>query len=259
MKTPLFYLIALFGLVVSFSLTACGPSLLPEYYQVQLPPLPLTRMEVLGQPQWRLEWYDSSGKFQQKEISGNTAKISILYEWPSAVLAWPYWPEKKLAAGYFYPAGALFPLDTRGDTIILNWRAGPEAYFYRELDTIRGLNLNNRLPEYFDWKRFRTLLREGTQEELRRDPWLANWKHIAENTLRSGFRSSLLRADTRINTEVTIPHEGPWFGASVFSPIRLWEEGEILIIPLSSRPEILVCPGGILHISAQNRLWMPFP
>jgi len=259
MKTPLFYIVVLSGLSLSFSLSACGPSLLPEYYQVQLPPLPLTRMEVLGQPRWRLEWYDSSGKFQQKEISGNTAEISILHEWPSAVVAWPYWPEKRLAIGHFYPAGAIFPLDNRGETIILNWRAGPEAYFYRELDNNRGQNPSNRLPEYFDWKRFRSLLREEAPEDLRADPWLADWKTIAESTIRSGFRSSLLRTENRINTEINIPYDGPWFGASVFSPIRLWEEGEILVIPLSSRPEILVCPGGILTISALNRLWMPFP
>ena len=259
MKPPLFYLTTLLGLVISFGLAACGPSLLPERYQIQLPPLPLTCMEVLGQPRWRLEWYDSRGRLQHREVTANNAEIGILLEWPSAVLAWPYWPEKRLSAGYFYPAGAIYPLDSSGDTIILSWRAGPEAYFYRELDNVRSQNPSNRFPEYFDWKRFRTVLREDAPEDLRADPWLADWKNIAESTVRSGFRSTLLRADTRTDTEVSIPHAGPWFGASVFSPIRLWEEGALIMLPLSSRPEVLVCPGGILTISELNRLWMPFP
>ena len=245
--------------LISIGLSACGPSPLPDYYLVQLPRSPASRTELLGEPQWRLEWYDSGGELQQKEIIGISAKIEILIEWPSAVLAWPSWPEKGLPAGYFYPAGAIFPLDVNGETIILNWKAGAEAYFYRELDNIRIQNTANRIPEYFDWKRFRSLLREETPEELRMDPWLADWKDIAERTVRSGFRRSYVRAENRTNTEITVPHAGPWFGASPFSSIKLWEEGENIIFPLSARPEIFVCSGGMFSVSVNNRLWIPFP
>jgi len=240
-------------------LWACGPAPLPDHYRVQLPPSPVSRTEMLGTCRWRLEWYDSWGRLRQEDVAGSGGEIIPLIEWPSAVLAWPYWPEKGLAAGHFFPAGALIPFDVAGDTIILSWETGPEAYFYRELDKARDLNTTNRIPEYFDWKRFRTLLRENAPEELKADPWLADWKNIAERTARSGFRQSYVRAAARTGKEVTIPHTGPWLGASPFSPVEFWNEDERVLFLLSSRPGIFVCSGGMLSVSEKNYLWMPFP
>jgi len=256
MKTQHFLLFVIAALV-----TSCGPSPIPESYRVQMPPSPPFRTELLGKEcRWLLEWYDSGGKLRRTEIPGNDAgTIDILNEWPSAVLAWPYWPEKSIVAGFFYPAGALFPFDAADGKIILSWEAGVEAYFYRELDRARSLHTTNRMPEYFDWKRFRTLLREEAAEELRIDPWLADWKGIAENTVRSGFRRSLIRAESRDSTEIVIPHAGPWLGASPFRPVEFWEKGGDVLLLLSSRPEIFVCPGGILSASSNSRLWNPFP
>ena len=232
---------------------------MPELYRLQLPPSPASRTELLGKCQWRLEWYDTEGKLRQTELTGNSATIRILSEWPSAVLAWPHWPEKGLAAGLFYPAGAIFPFDVSGDNIILCWESGAEAYFYRELDKARSLHSTNRVPEYFDWKRFRTILRKEAPEEVRTDPWLVNWKDIAEKTIRSGFRTTYIRADTRTGTEITIPHTGPWLGSSPFRQIESWEENETVTLLLSSRPEIFVCPGGILSVSPNAWLWALFP
>ena len=271
MKT-LLYLCAVFAVL------SCGPSPLQEKYQVQLPPSPAFRAELLGEPLWRLEWYDPAGNLRQREMAGSTnfvggsgasgsgsagsggsGSISILAEWPSAVLAWPYWPDKELAPGLFCPAGAIFPLDVSGDRIILSWEAGAEGYFYRELDKARGLNTTNRVPEFFDWKRFRTLLRKEAPDEIRLDPWLADWKSIAERTVRSGFRSSYVRADTRTDMDIIIPHAGPWLGASPFRPAESWGAGEEISLLLTPRPEIFVCPGGMLSVSAYTWLWTPFP
>jgi hypothetical protein len=222
---------------------------------------------VLGENFWRLEWYDSGGKLRQTEAAGTGAvcNIGILAEWPSAVLAWPYWPEKGLAPGLFYPAGAIFPFDiaegsgVSGDTIVLSWEAGAEAYFYRELDKVRDHTAANRAPEFFDWKRFRTFLREEAPDEIRLDPWLADWKAIAERTVNAGFRSSYLRAETRIETDIIIPHDGPWLGASPFRPVEFWEKNQIVSLPLSSRPEIFVCSGGMISTSIHAWLWTSFP
>ncbi|MCL1813993.1 MAG: hypothetical protein FWG29_10815 [Treponema sp.] len=253
MKTPILLL------VITLALASCGPAPIPETYRVKFPISPVGRTELLGECQWRLEYYDSAGNFRQKDVSGTSAEIELLQEWPSAILAWPYWPEKSLAAGLFYPAGAIFPLDVTGEAIILSWEAGAEAYFYRELDKAQELNTGtNRVPMYFDWKRFRTLLRENADSELRLDPWIANWKDIAERTVRSGFRQSYVRREARTVMEVIIPHDGPWLAASPFRQPLFWKENEGQLLSLSSRPEIFICSGGRISVSSQMLLWIPF-
>ena len=274
MKTPLLLLA-----IHCLALVSCGPSPIPASYRIQFPRLPVYRTELLGKNCWRLEYYDSSGNFRQKEVPGNSTKveIDILQKWPNAVLAWPYWPEPSigqgaaienmhgtppgaLAAGLFFPAGAVFPLDAAGETIILSWEAGVEAFFYRELDKAQGYNTGtNRAPEYFDWKRFRTLIRENEDSELRHDPWLADWKDIAERTVRSGFRQSYVRKEARTGMEITVPHRGPWLSASPFRPPHFWELDENVTLFLSARPEVYVCPGGRLSVSSLMLLWVPFP
>ena len=253
MKTLIYFLLAALWM-------SCGPSPLPESYRIKLPASPALRAELLGDCRWRLEWDDSGGRLCHTEIAAanGSGGINILAEWPSAILAWPYWPEKGLAAGLFYPAGAIFPFDLSGDTIILSWEAGVEAYFYRELDKARSLNTTNRIPEFFDWKRFRTLLKGDAPEEIRSDPWLADWKSIAERTVNSGFRSSYIRAETRTETAVIIPHSGPWLGASPFITPEFWGEGEEIFLLLSPRPKIFICPGGLFNVSAQTWLWTAF-
>ncbi|MCL1928603.1 MAG: hypothetical protein FWG07_07410 [Treponema sp.] len=250
--------ISFFAIVIT--LVSCGLPPIPETYQVAFPPLPIAHAELLGECQWKLEYYDSAGNFRQKEVTTASAEIGLLQEWPNAILAWPYWPEKSLAAGLFYPAGAIFPLDVTGETIILSWEAGAEAYFYRELDKAQELNTGtNRAPMYFDWKRFRSLLQENSNSELRLDPWLADWKYVAERTVSSGFRQSYIRAEVRTGVEISVPHDGPWLTASPFRQPLFWKEGENQILFLSPRSEIFVCPGGRLSISSQMLLWIPFP
>jgi len=252
MKPPFFFILAVIGLSSS-----CGPSPLQEQVRALLPEPPAQWM--LGVPCWRLEWYDPEGKPQSAEVAGNSANIAILTEWPNGILAWPYWPEKGLAAGMFYPAGAVYPLDASGSNLALSWTGGIDACFYREMDKLRSLNTSNRVPEYFDWKRFRDSLWEASPEDLRADPWLADWKDIAERTVRSGFRQSYLRVEKRTGTGIVLPHDGPWMGASPFMPPQPWQQGETVLLPLGSRPEILVCPEGMLSVSPSVQLWSGFP
>ena len=245
-----------FSVLILSTMLSCGPSPLRESYRVSFPSsAQLTA--ILGECRWRLEWYDSKGTLRQTTTLDN-AVINILPEWPSAILAWPYWPEKGLAAGLFYPAGALFPFDLSGDTIILSWEAGAEAFFYRELDKLREQNSTNRVPEFFDWKRFRTFVRENAPEEIRLDPWLADWKAIAERTVNSGFRSSYIRAETRTETAFMCPHDGPWLSFSPFRAAEFWEKDEEVYLPLSAQSEIFVSPGGMLCVSANSFLWTVF-
>ena len=250
-------------MAVVTAFVSCGPKPMPGVYQLRFPSSPAPRKELLGESYWRLEYYDLKGNLRQKEFSvGNSSNVTIgvLQEWPNAILAWPYWPSHSLAAGVFYPAGAIFPLDTVGETIILSWEAGAEAYFYRELEKAQELNTGtNRVPLYFDWKRFRSLLREDTTPKLMDDPWLADWKDIAEKTVRSGFRQSYVREGAVKATNIIIPHDGPWLSASPFRLPQFWTAGEEQTLFLSPRAETLVCPGGKLSVSSQMSLWMPFP
>lgn len=240
-------------------LVSCGPKPIPGSYQLQFPPQPELRPELLGSCQWRVEYRGTEGGYRQITVTGST-QISVLQEWPTAVLAWPFWPELSLAAGHFNPAGAIFPHDAAGDTISLSWEAGAEAVFYRELENAQGLNEGtNRLPAYFDWRRFRTLIRENGFAALDGDPWLADWKDIAEKTVRSGFRQSYIRKEDRTDGTITIPCDGPWLSASPFKPPEFWAAGGEQTLSLSPRAEVWVCPGGKLSVSSNTWLWVPFP
>lgn len=249
---------------MAFLCLSCGPSPLQEQIHVIFPAVPSVWKEFLGEPCWRLEWYDQSGIGQCAEFPASaghasSANIAILIHWPNAVLAWPYWPGKDIPPGLFYPAGAIYPLDARGEKINLSWRAGIDAYLYRELDKARALNASNRVPEYFNWKRFRALLWQDAPEELRSDPWLADWQDIAEKTVQSGFRQSLLKTEKRSNTAIILPHDGPWIFASIFQPPQSWQNESKIIIPVGKHPEILACPAGFLSVTPKGQLWRPFP
>ncbi|MDR2314555.1 MAG: hypothetical protein LBE02_08495 [Spirochaetaceae bacterium] len=225
---------------------------------LHFPPIPAAK--VFGEPHWRLEWYDPGGRLRQEEISGpDPGEIRVLYQWPSPLTAWPHWPERGIPPGLYCPAGALYPFDVSEGGIYLSWQAGVEANFYRELALARSLPGadSRRRPQYFDWPRFRSLLREEV-EELREDPWLADWKDIAEKTALSGFRKSLVKAAPRTPVEIRIPSGGPWFSASPFREQESWEEGQMAVLNLSSWPEIYLCSQGILHLSPEIQLWEPF-
>jgi hypothetical protein len=246
---------SLFGAIVS-----CGGSLLPDSYTVVFPGISASGTDFLGEPRWRLEWYDPEGTVCFAELEGKSAVISVLAQWPNPVIAWPYWPEKDISPGLFFPAGAVYPFDVTGESIVLSWHGGVEANFYRELALAQAQPGSDgaRAPRYFDWPRFRTLLLTEIPDELREDPWLANWQNIAEKTALSGFRKSLIKAEERTPMGITVPQEGLWIGSSPFKTPCFWEENQEVLLALSPRPELYVCSGGILNISLNARLWKPF-
>ena len=242
-------------------LAACGPSPLGERYGLVFPAPPAPWAETLGPPRWRVEWRDGGDSPVRTADTSGALDIGLPAEWSGAVLAWPFWPERGLPPGAFYPAGGIFPFDAAGNTLTLSWEGGPAAVFFRELRRAAaggGAHAGARRPEYFDWPRFRALLQNDAPENVRADPWLADWKAVAEAAVRSGFSKTLVKAAPRTETAAFIPRDGPWLGPSPFDPLRLWEPGE-RIIPLTARPQIYVCPGGILTLSAAASSWRPFP
>ncbi|MDR0447600.1 MAG: hypothetical protein LBH07_02920, partial [Treponema sp.] len=94
--------------------------------------------------------------------------------------------------------------------------------------------------------------------ELRTDLWLADWKGIAESTVKSGFRKTLVKTEKRTKVQIIIPFDGPWLGPSPFSQALFLEKDEEVTFLLPSRPEILACSKGILKLTASNSLWRPF-
>ena len=166
MKAIVFFLL----LVV---LDGCENPAIRDEYALEFPPLPAPWQELLGSARWRLIWTDGRGVPQTLEADGRAA-ISVVSEWAAPVLAFPYWPDRGIFPGEMRPAGAIVPFDIQGDRLRLSWKAGAEAWFYRELAAARNTALaeagsdgspesakaalDKRRPEYFDWPRFRSLM-----------------------------------------------------------------------------------------------------
>ncbi|MDR1862550.1 MAG: hypothetical protein LBQ67_01375 [Treponema sp.] len=237
-------------------LTACPSPPIARYYRLRLPSLPAGWEEILGEPLWRLEWVNGDGREEVYEGPGRELpELSLMQEWSSPVLAWPYWPEKKLFPGDMKPAGGIFPWDVSGGRLVLDWRAGVDAFFWRELSA--AASGGNRLPWYFDWPRFRELLRSDViNEDVRLDPWRADWKTIAGKTLASGFDRR--RIVPRPVAEITIPGMGGfWIGSSPFSPPLDFPPGGSLSLPAAEAVETWVSSEGILRCGGSTWLFSP--
>jgi hypothetical protein len=236
-------------------LTACDDRILKDSFTVILPDHP-PRHEMLGPPNWKLEWTNPQGK-RESALTASGGDISVPAEWPTPILAWPYWNERGIAAGQLYPAGGLYPLDVRGGSLVLSWEGGAEAVFYRELEAAG--ETDNRQARYFDWRRFRTRLRTEAPAELRSDPWRADWALIARSTVKSGFRVSLLKAETLVSAAFNVPADGPWLAASPFRENAPWLKDEELDLACSPRGELFVSAQGLLFVKPGMTLWSPFP
>jgi hypothetical protein len=227
--------------------SACSFPPIPRYYQVSLPFLPAPWGGLLGKPLWRLEWINGEGREEVYEgPEMGFPELSLIQEWSSPIIAWPYWPEKKLFPGDMKPAGAIFPWDVSGSRVILGWNAGVDAFFWRKLASGATGN-STRVPWYFDWPRFRELF-QGTvlDEAVRLDPWRVDWEVLARKTLESGFYRS--RIVPRPVTELTIPGLGSfWIGSSPFSQPLDFPSGDSLILPAGEAVETWVSPEGILR------------
>jgi hypothetical protein len=208
-----------------------------------------------------VEWYNEDGIRESAVVDGySDITIPVFSEWPNPVTAWPFWPDKGIEAGMTRPAGALYPFDVSGGVLRISWRGGADAGFYQALEEACAGKENadaRRRAAFFDWPRFRAFFASEAPAELREDPWRVDWKEAAEKTVRSGFRTSYLKARKRTVTEVLIPHGGPWFSASMFLEAENWAEGNTEAVALSGETELWVCPGGMLFLSTSTRLWVP--
>jgi len=252
MKT-LFFTVTFTLFVLLFS---CDCPIKPSYRLV-LPELPGHWEEFPGKPHWRLEWINGNAAWQDWE-GLEVPEISINQEWTTAVLALPFWPERGLLPGMMRPSGALFPWDVSGETIVLSWKAGVEAFFWKEmvLADRPAAAAENRLPWYFDWPRFRELMEsENIPSIVCQNPWLADWKSIAQKTILSGFDRR--RIVSRSFSGLAIPGlAGRWIGSSPFTEALETAPGSPLLLMVTDEPDTWVSEGAVLRCSSSGWVYL---
>jgi len=249
MKTLFFKLAAV--LLACMLLVSCGDS--TPSYTAALPQPPEHWLLLLGEPHWRLEWLDSAGQKQMADfLPGQGIKIEVPATWASPIAAYPHWPGKNLPVGFFRPAGAIFPFDVDGETVNLSWEAGPAAVFYRELALANSDN-SAKIPANFDWPRFRSLLQGDTiNASVREDPWLADWRSIAEKTINANFDQRRLVPEAAESLAIPVS-PGPWYGTSPFALPLIFAEGETPVFPVRPGINLWFSAEGILR--ANGKTW----
>jgi hypothetical protein len=245
---------------LAFQLVCCG-DLCPSRYVIELPKPPESWVSALGQPDWRIEWFGSNGENRTAELkSGEKMEIELQVTWINPVIAWPYWPEHNLAPEVFMPAGALFPFDTEKGAIRLNWEAGHDVVFYRELALAADNEKNpSKIPANFDWPRFRELFQsDALSEAVHKDPWLVNWRSVAEKTISANFDRRRLTAEKTESKALPVS-SGPWYGTSPFSePLSFANDGAVenavVIFPVRPGVNLWISAEGILRVNGNT--WM---
>jgi hypothetical protein len=249
MKSLLFRLAVVTALALQLS--GCGDRFSAKY-TVELPQVPKAWISLLGDPCWRLEWLDPDGKKQSADISpGKNMEIGLPATWANPVIAWPYWPDKNLFPGHFKPAGALFPFDVSRKNLPLSWNAGIDTFFYWELTFANGKNAA-KIPANFDWPRFRELFEINVlNEAVVKDPWLVDWRLVAEKTIASNFdrRRIVPEAVKLINVPVSA---GRWYGTSPFSESLYFAEGDPTVFPVRPGINVWISAEGILRCTSQT-------
>jgi hypothetical protein len=267
------------ALCAALLLTACddagsgGGGLLPaspsrSAYTLQFPAIPQTWEALLGAPEWRIEWLNGEGKKQTRLVQyGKKPEINPPETWTSPVTAWPYWPKRDIGIGVFRPAGAIVPFDVSGETIRLSWRGGVDAVLYGELGLAAGGDPRDdvpsratvpRLPQNFNWPRFRELFVEGSgiNEDVRVDPWLADWQAIAAKIAQSGFDKRRLVPAARKQLSVAVG-PGPWIGSSPFAEPLLVEQPPLFPVR-EMATDTWVSAEGLLRCNKETWILLPW-
>jgi hypothetical protein len=249
-------------LILGLVLSACGRGLMDPLYTLALPDLPPAWLELLGTPQWRIEWI-SPGGIKEQAIRAGNAEAALPQTWANPVSAWPFWPARGVAPGIFRPAGAIFPFDAAGDTLFLSWQGGVDALLYWELDAAWAAGKASgassiRRPQNFDWPRFRELLNDPSiLEKTKADPWTVDWKAAAAKIVSSGFYRSYIRSEDRVETPIPVS-SGPWIDTSPFAPPLLFGEGEEPVFPIGPSPKSWFSPTGILRGTTETWILIPW-
>jgi hypothetical protein len=270
MKTYFLAMLSCMG----FLLNSCGEVMTDSSFVLELPAIPQAWEEILGRPCWRIEWVNEEGRKEALIAQGNGGwNISPPQTWVSAVSAFPFWPEKGINPGIFKPAGAIFPYDASGSSLILSWQGGVDASLYWELARAwggtgqeevqpeeegperaagAGRAAVTRLPMNFNWPRFRRLFDDPSlNADVRADPWLADWAGIAAKIVQSGFDKRRLVPEAR--SALTVPvNPGPWIGASPFAGPLVFETTPIFHVRPTA--DTWVSAEGILRCN--NETWI---
>jgi len=247
-------------------------------YKPVFPSLPGGWRDVLGEAHWRLEWVGEDGTWHKWEgkQGDDVPSLSLIQEWTTPVLAWPFWPGLDLSPGIMRPGGGLFPWDTSGEKLVLSWGGGVDAAFWKEMAAaVDGSEAakDNRLPWLFDWPRFREIMAgESIGDSVRQDPWVVDWKEVGRKTIESGFDRrrikpmkftqieiplSELSAETeRFGLEVRgSPPAGRWSGSSPFVPVLEALSEGCLTLDVTDAVGAWVSVKGILKCSTSGWIY----
>jgi hypothetical protein len=260
------------GFLWVFLFLSCGLRDGEAPVRLEFPPVPAAWTELLGEPRWFIRYYAGGEQEAYLEDGGE------FFLPPSAagpVFAWPYWPARRLEPGDFRPAGLILPYDARPPEgaserrLVLSWQGGVDAWFYQALEiaapeiavpenTAAGDLEPPRRGRNFNWPKFRDLFSDpSVPQELREDPWRADWEAIAEKTLSSGFRKQWLKATETSALSIPVP-PGPWISPSPFTPSLEFGDGPC-VFPVGPGPAVRswYSAWGILHCSEES--WMLLP
>lgn len=237
-------------IVLALQLSCCGDRLASEY-TLEFPQVPEAWVSLLGEPCWKVEWLAPDGQKQSKNLSaGQSMEVTLPSTWANPVTAWPFWPRHNLIPGYFKPAGALFPFDVSGDVLHLSWEGGVDSVFYWEL-AFANSQTASKIPANFDWPRFRELFEADTlSEAVRLDPWLVDWRYVAEKTIESSFDRRRLVPQATVPMSIPVP-AGCWYGTSPFAQPLFFAENELPVFSVCSGINVWVSGHGVLRVSGK--------
>ncbi|MDR1867821.1 MAG: hypothetical protein LBQ77_06125 [Treponema sp.] len=243
---------------IGFSIVSCRDSAQQDY-EILLPPVPQVWRELLGEPEWYIEWINPEGSLESTTVRS----IRVGSEWTTPIFAYPYWSAHGIEPKIFKPAGGLFPFDYTDKSIRLSWRGGVDAVFYQEILRYAGSEKNKtkvpRISPYFNWIKFREILNEETiKKTVGNDLWNVDWSAVARRTVESGFDKRSIVARETHNLHIPIEYTGTWISTSAFAE-PIYQEGEYLIVNIPASPTIFVSENAILRCSLAAWILMPIP
>jgi hypothetical protein len=233
-------------------------------YRLSMPPPPEAWQTLLGEPDWRVEWFDGEGVLQDAFVErGGSLAVTLINDSVSPIAAYPYWPDEGIRPGEMKPAGALFPWDRSGGVISLSWRGGVDAVFWRAISAAEN---DHRPATDFDWKRWRTLWEDtgdgasaAFPKEIMDDPWLCDWDAIGAKTAQSGFDKRRVTAvKYSYRTIDTGEYDADWFGTSPFDAGVLVNTEHPLRLPLRPAVSLLFSERGIMRYSKEGFILKSF-